>query len=161
MKNISFFNSILVFGFSMNVAQAACPTNSNLQVTDLGTFLEGKTICIGSGPNWDAQENHKSNGELWDYKHGPKQDKQPGDTGIGPWNDWTDQVGNWWISGNGSNKRVNYDYDRDGNVDYSYKVFGSSSLQGQVQGPYYFCNDSNNVTITDIIGGNDEDVGCN
>lgn len=145
MKRISFLSVFLFSGFFLNVAEAACPTQSNLRIGNISGFLEGYTVCIGSPGNWQGQEYHQSGGALIDYKHGPKRAKLPGETGVGPWNDWTDQVGNWSVTGSGANATVSYDYNRDGAAEYSYQIYGSSRTGSTINGPYKFCN--NQITV--------------
>jgi len=77
MKNIIIFN-ILVSGLTLfNIASAAC-TQETL-VNNPALVLEGNTMCSNN-----SQEEHHTNGDLWDYKLG---DNHPGDhrKKIGAW----------------------------------------------------------------------------
>lgn len=153
MKTIRFAGIVLFLGVSANAA-AVCPIISDplaTRVTNLTGLLNGNTVCVGSGSSWQAQEYHEvGTNKLIDYKHGPKVPKtMPEQPGLGGWNDWTDQVGNWALSNDGTNSAtVDYDYDRNGAYEYSNAVYEKS-------GQYYFCtNNTDQTNISNIkIGG--------
>lgn len=97
---------------------AACDANTRVNGNALRTLVEGRTVCgIAGNDKW--QEEHKANGELWDYKKGPNDPVDP-----------QKQVGTWSISGNA----VTYNYGP--NAIYSFTVHD----EGNGNGPYSFCN---------------------
>ena len=53
--------------------------------------LTGKTVCVGSAGNWDAQEFHQSGGALKDYKKGPSDTVDP-TSQVGTWSPLPDQI---------------------------------------------------------------------
>lgn len=145
MNSKIFLGLLCSIGISAS-ASAACPTSdSDTRITDLAGLLTDKTVCVGSSGNWDAQEYHESGTKLIDYKHGPQVSKT-GQTGVGPWNDWTDQVGNWSLTNDGTSTAVvNYDYNRDGTTDFSFEVYQEAGGAN-----YYFCNATTTVPINSI-----------
>lgn len=97
-------------------ASAACEVNTRVNGNALRTLVEGQTVCgIAGSDKW--QEEHKANGELWDYKKGPNDPIDP-----------QKQVGTWSISSNA----ITYTYGP--NVSYSFTVHDEGS------GTYSFCN---------------------
>ena len=115
----------------------------------LTTLLTGKTVCDANatydtcakhpGPNcivtMGIQEQHLSGGQLWDYKMGPSDAKDP-----------TVRVGDWSITGNDADTVVNYAYSP-GGTPASYKVFDSGV------GNYYFCSGTSIVATAKITNG--------
>lgn len=97
----------------------------------ISTLLTGNTVCVGSPGNWEAQEFHKSDGNLIDYKKGPSDPVDP-----------TASVGSWSISGTGAATRVNYTY---GTTTYNNAVWDHGD------GTYSFCNQEGNETIPSAI----------
>lgn len=97
----------------------------------ISTLLTGNTVCVGSPGNWEAQEFHKSDGNLIDYKKGPSDPVDP-----------TATVGSWSITGTGAATRVNYTY---GTTTYNNAVWDHGD------GTYSFCNQSGNETIPSAI----------
>lgn len=115
----------------------------------LTTLLTGNTVCDSNamydscaknpGPNcivtMGIQEQHRSGGQLWDYKLGPSNAVDP-----------TVRVGDWSITGSDENTVVNYAYSP-GGTPASYKVFDSGV------GNYYFCSGTSIVATAKITNG--------
>ena len=100
-------------------ATASCddPVVSGQALTDL---ISGNTVCASfNGDRW--QEQHRAGGELWDYKLGPGDPRDP-----------TTQVGNWEIETTGRIRAVRYIYP---GGSYRYQVRGS----GNVGDTHSFC----------------------
>ena len=115
MKRLVVISIVLLAGIS-GEAVAAC---SDPQVTGsaLTTLISGQTVCATRGTEkW--QEQHRSDGTLWDYKKGPNDPVDP-----------TKQVGTWSIDT--SLNTVTYSYT--GGPSYTYSVHGPAG------GPYSFC----------------------
>jgi hypothetical protein len=113
----------------------------------LTTLLTGKTVCDANA-TYDScakhpernpciikmgiQEQHRSGGQLWDYKMGPSDAKDP-----------TVLVGDWSITGNDADTVVNYAYPP-GGTPAAYKVFDAGA------GTYYFCSGTTIVATAKI-----------
>jgi hypothetical protein len=113
----------------------------------LTTLLKGKTVCDANA-TYDScakhpernpciikmgiQEQHRSDGQLWDYKMGPSDAKDP-----------TVQVGDWSITGNDADTVVKYAYPP-GGTPSAYKVFDAGA------GTYYFCSGTTIVATATI-----------
>ena len=106
-------------------------TTQGGELPSISTLLTGNTVCVGSPGNWGAQEFHKSDGNLIDYKKGPSHPVDP-----------TASVGSWSISGTGAATRVNYTY---GTTTYNKAVWDHGD------GTYSFCNQEGNETIPSAI----------
>jgi hypothetical protein len=83
---------------------AACgaPSVRVNTIATLNSLLSGNTVCVPAVTQavMTAQEEHRSGGQLWDYKRGPGHSVDP-----------SERVGSWIV--NGSNVRsvfVTYDY---------------------------------------------------
>ncbi len=112
----------------------------------LTTLLTGKTVCDANatynncvkhpGPNcivtMGIQEQHRSGGQLWDYKMGPSDAIDP-----------TVLVGDWSITGNDADTVVKYAYPP-GGTSSVYKVFDAGA------GTYYFCSGTTIVATAKI-----------
>jgi hypothetical protein len=112
----------------------------------LTTLLTGKTVCDANatynncvkhpGPNcivtMGIQEQHRSGGQLWDYKMGPSDAIDP-----------TVLVGDWSITGNDADTVVKYAYPP-GGTSSVYKVFDAGA------GTYYFCSGTTIVATATI-----------
>ena len=123
---------------------AVAAVAANPQLT---TLLTGKTVCDANatynncvkhpGPNcivtMGIQEQHRSGGELWDYKMGSSDAIDP-----------TVRVGDWSITGSDQNTVVNYAYPP-GGTPSAYKVFDAGA------GTYYFCSGTTIVATAKII----------
>ena len=113
----------------------------------LTILLTGKTVCDGNA-TYDScakhpernpciikmgiQEQHRVGGQLWDYKMGPSDAKDP-----------TVLVGDWSITGNDEDTVVNYAYPP-GGTPSAYKVFDAGA------GTYYFCSGTTIVATAKI-----------
>lgn len=94
--------SLMVLAVS-NEAVAADPCGTQFAKRDsaqISRLLSNNTVCTS-----DSQEQHLSNGELWDYKKGPSDLIDP-----------TSKVGTWSVS----NDQVQYNY---GDVAYKNDVY--------------------------------------
>ena len=114
----------------------------------LTTLLRGNTVCDANA-TYDScakhpernpciikmgiQEQHRSGGELWDYKMGSSDAIDP-----------TVRVGDWSITGSDQNTVVNYAYPP-GGTPSAYKVFDAGA------GTYYFCSGTTIVATAKII----------
>ncbi len=114
----------------------------------LTILLTGKTVCDANA-TYDScakhpernpciikmgiQEQHRSGGELWDYKMGPPPEA------IDP----TVRVGDWSITGHDADTVVNYAYPP-GGTSSAYKVFDAGA------GTYYFCSGTTIVATAKI-----------
>ncbi|NOR68461.1 MAG: hypothetical protein GQ532_01985 [Methylomarinum sp.] len=95
--------------------------------------LPGNTVCVGTTGAWEAQEQHRTSGELWDYKHGPKNPiYDPNDP---TYNDPTDIVGDWTTS----DTTVTYTYPHDGTTSYTFTLRHDSTTPND---NYTFCGPS-------------------
>jgi len=112
-------------------------------VADASSTLSGNTVCVGAAEAWEAQEQHRSGNELWDYKHGPISPSNP--------NDPTDIVGEW--SASSSTGSVTYTYPYGGSTSYTYTLHHDSSTPNS---NYTFCSTSTTVEATIKSG----EVGC-
>lgn len=114
---------ILLLGASGN-AFADCSQNSKVTGATLTNLITGRTICATQGTEkW--QEQHRSGGQLWDYKKGPSDSVDP-----------TAQVGNWSIAAN----TLTHSY---GSSSYSYSVHAVNGNS------YTLCPANLAVTIQD------------
>lgn len=102
--------AIVMLGMSSTAFAQTCTcpagTGSRLNHTQIGNVLSGNTVCVGSSPTWQAQEQHLASGALNDYKRGAGHPTDP-----------TAQVGTWSVSGTGGGALVLYNY---GGTQYSY-----------------------------------------
>ena len=124
--------------------KAVAEIAANPQLT---TLLTGKTVCDANA-TYDScakhpernpcvikmgiQEQHRSGGQLWDYKMGPSDAVDP-----------TVLVGEWSITGNDADTVVNYAYPP-GGTPAAYKVFDAGA------GTYYFCSGTTIVATAKI-----------
>jgi len=125
---------ILSICFSSH-AIADCSSNQVIG-TAISTALSGNTICTTG-----SQEEHHSNGELWDYK--------TGDTNHAT--DPRKQIGEWSVSGD----NVVYNYD-DGHKTSSF----SFTLFSNGGNSYSFCDNSSEVASATIVDGSLGFSGC-
>ena len=113
MGKLLLITGIAFLGFTGAVnAQSPCSCNGNAQIkspTILTSTLVGNTVCVGSAPTFEAQEQHVTGGTLIDFKRGPGHPTDP-----------TKTIGTWVTSGNGGNTIVTYNYT--GGSSYSYNV---------------------------------------
>lgn len=108
-------STLIALGFGAQAQSCTCSGQNASQITDTGnstaltTTITGSTVCIAkSGGGWESQEQHRTGGQLWDYKLGPSSTVDP-----------TIQIGTWAVSGNGANSTVTYTY---GAQVFPYKV---------------------------------------
>jgi hypothetical protein len=124
-------------------AQAQCSCNGNAQLKNpaLAAALAGKTVCVGSAPTWQSQEQHTggpTSGDLVDYKRGPNDKIDP-----------SEKVGTWSVSGNGGSSSVTYSYTGGGTYKFQACSAGGNSIG--------FCPDGSarstvNATVKASIG---------
>ncbi|WP_124703238.1 hypothetical protein [Sulfuriferula multivorans] len=115
MKRLIATSMVLLAGIA-GEAMAACTTPA-IQVTGaaLTTLISSNTVCATQGADkW--QEQHRSGGELWDFKKGPSDPVDP-----------TKKVGTWTIVAD----TVTYAYT--GGPSFTYSVYDDGG------GTYSFC----------------------
>ena len=120
MNKLLLVAGIALFGFAGAVNAQSCSCGGAAQIkpaATLRTTLSGNTVCVGSAPNFEAQEQHVSGGTLKDYKRGASDPVDP-----------TQTIGTWATSGSGSNTIITYNYT--GGPSYSYNVCKSGSNLG-------------------------------
>jgi len=135
---------ILLVGVS-GEAMAACSGGGGwTQVTNLVSTLTnsnaplGMTACNAAGQG--TQEEHHSNGELWDYKCG---NAGSASTGLGtpcekPGSDIRSKLGMWSVASDNSTNAT---------VTYQYTSFGSATT-----GPFKVYTDGTNYDFCDAGG---------
>lgn len=117
---------------SVRVATAAA-LNSLLNGNSGGAGA-GNTACVPtSAAVYDAQEEHRAGGELWDYKRGPTSTGDP-----------TAKIGSWSVS-SGRGALVTYDYG--GGTVYTYSVWDN------LDGTYSFCRPGSAEVVARIKSG--------
>jgi hypothetical protein len=108
--------AVLAFASAAQAQDCGCASGSKRTTnnTQLVNLLTNRMVCANVG-NEKWQEHHNPNGQLWDYKLGPADPRDP-----------SSQVGSYTIA----NNLVTYTY---GNESYTYAVcaVGTSS--------YTFC----------------------
>jgi len=128
MKSYAVIPLTLSVFFTQN-AFAACDN----PVSNATAELSNTTVCVGSSPNWEHQEEHYSNGDLWDYKKGPSDPIDP-----------SEDLGSWEATGS----VVTYNY---GSAPYIFTLHKSGSST------YEFCNGTapivSGATLTGIGSG--------
>lgn len=97
---------------------------------ELGSNLSGKMVCIrnGADTDWENQEHHNSNGELWEYAKGAADPV-----------DHSRQIGTWTAltSGAGGVERIQYSYTEAGSFTFDVYRDTAASPQGIL-----FCEDT-------------------
>jgi hypothetical protein len=97
--------------------------------TAIQTKLNGKVVCVGTAPNWQAQEWHNS-GSLTDYKKGPSDARDPSTV-----------VGSYTFGSGGTSNANRY-----GTVTYTYGTATSGPYMigttGTTSGNIFFCTPS-------------------
>ena len=116
---------------------AACGSSNRLKAADISLLLGGNTVCVPTTtiPDMTWQELHvgtstSTSGALIDYKRGPTHPTDKSET-----------VGNWSVTGTGSNASVTHTYSGGGGT-YIYTVHGT----GIVGTDHSFC-----VGATEIV----------
>ncbi len=140
MNKLLLVAGIVFLGFSGAVSAQSCSCTGNDQVkgADVTTALQGNTVCVPKGAGWEWQEQHRTGGQLWDYKLGAGHPVDP-----------TEQVGTWAVSGGGANTIVTHAY---GSQSFAYTVcrVGTSTSYG-------FCPSSGTTIMATIKAGT---AGC-
>lgn len=120
-------SAILASVPAVSVAACASPSVRVSALADLRTLLNGNSGGAGTGNTacvpttasvYEAQEEHRSGGELWDYKRGPSSTVDP-----------TAKIGTWSVTGRAA--VVTYDYG--GGTIYTYEVWDN------LNGTHSFC----------------------
>ncbi len=136
----------VALAFVAEGAVAVCPGAAANQLTDTaltdllaGNLAAGSTMCASrGGDSW--QEEHHTNGQLWDYKLGDGHAVDP-----------RKQVGSWVVTGAGAATEVTYTY-TGGSPVYSFKVYDDG-------GSYSFCNGTTaNIDAVTVLSG--INIGC-
>ncbi len=128
MFKIHYYAIALLLIILSNQSIAANCSDGRYNQTNVGIYLSGNTICVLS-PEF-SQEEHRSGGELWDYKKGPADTVDP-----------TSQIGHWTTGTNSNGKGiVTYIYTGGGTSTYTLEVPGIDGLATYCDG-----------TITPII----------
>jgi len=125
-----------VFGESI----ADCTNNRVSGGNNLRNLLSGNRICVQNAEGgWESQEEHMSNGQLFDYKLGEGHKVDP-----------RKLLGTWSAS-NGANAVVTYVYTAFGSVTTGpYAVYLTSGTRGQNGSTYDFC-DGGQVVASGIL----------
>lgn len=136
MNKLLWVAGIACLGFS-GIATAqpcSCSGADQLKGADVTNALQGNTVCVPNGSGWEWQEQHRTGGQLWDYKRGPGHPVDP-----------SEQVGTWAVSGTGANTVVTHTY---GSQSFPYKVcrVGASTSYG-------FCPSSGTTIMATIKAG--------
>lgn len=133
MLKTHYYGAIILGIALSNNALAVC--NNGNQITanstpSLFNTLNGNKVCVTIPANNASQEQHRTDGTLYDYKRGPGHPIDP-----------TEQVGNWSVnpgSGQDSN-RVIYNYLGGDSFNFT--------LHLQTNGTYDFCTSKNGTTV--------------
>jgi hypothetical protein len=157
MKHIIFTGALLLASAVTGEAMADCSTNQVVNVTsgaqNLTTLLTDHTVCDATA-KYDTsikhpgtgglvvmgiQEEHRADGQLWDFKKGPSNPVDP-----------TTQVGTWSVAGADVNTEVTYFYGATQSGPYKVYSTGASS--------YDFCSGTTQVASVTVV--NSIGVGC-
>ena len=126
--------ALIAGGASAQSCSCASGSNGSLVTGQaLTNLLDGKTVCVGSAPTWQHQEQHRAGGALWDYKRGPTDAV-----------DKTAQLGTWSLNTSGANSAVTYLYTGGGS--HTFKVCASTTAA-----TYGFCpvgSNASSITFT-------------
>ena len=117
MGKLLLITGIAFLGFTGAVNAQSCSCSGAAQIksaADLTSKLAGNTVCVGSTPTFEAQEQHVTGGTLIDFKRGPGDPTDP-----------TKTIGTWGTSGSGANTIITYSYT--GGSSYSYNVCTSGT----------------------------------
>ena len=117
--------SIVLAGVAGEAAAAcAAPSVRVNTLAALNTLLTGNTVCVPAVTvrtmTW--QEEHRSGGQLWDYKRGPADKTDP-----------SEKVGTWSVTGT-DNRAVFVSHDYGGGQIYTYAVWNNND------GTHSFCS---------------------
>jgi hypothetical protein len=116
MKILALLAAVAATGLSGGAFAACTPpvTGTALKAIEITAALNGNTACVGTSPQFEAQEQHRSVDELWDYK-----------LGAGHAVDPTKKIGTWKIlpsSTADTTGTINYTYDGS-STPYTYTVY--------------------------------------
>ena len=116
MKRKIAIGFVLFAGFSGGLMAAPnCENRNRVNGNGLTTLVSGNTVCATKGQDqW--QEQHRSGGQLWDFKKGASDPVDP-----------SKQVGTWRIASN----EVTHSY---GNLSFTYSVHDEGGAAS-----YSFC----------------------
>ncbi len=108
MKYLTMTSFVLLAGLSGETMAACSGTQvTNTTTPTLSALISNSTVCAAAGSDtW--QEQHRSDGLLWDFKKGPSDPVDP-----------TGQVGNWSVNSTGNTVTYNYT----GGSSYTYTVY--------------------------------------
>lgn len=128
MKRLMAGSFVVLAAFSGS-AFAVCST-PYLNGTSASSLLNGNTACSpagcsGTGCSW--QEQHRTNGELWDFKKGSGDPVDP-----------TSKVGTWSVAATGK-------------VTHSYNAGGGSfvyDIKNNGNGTYSFCGTPGEIVLS-------------
>lgn len=127
-------STLIALGFGAQAQSCTCSGAGATQVSDNGSNLTltntitGSTVCIAKSGGWESQEQHRTGGQLWDYKLGSSSTVDP-----------TKQIGTWAVAGNGAQSIVTYTY---GAQVFPYKVCRVGTTAS-----YGFCPTAGGSTI--------------
>jgi hypothetical protein len=139
MKQLILTGALLLTCAVAGEALAACNAKNQIKNSDLPKLLSGNTFCVPNSGGWERQEEHHSNGELWDYKLGNTDKIDP-----------RKKLGIWSASTKGADSAVTYRYDAVTTGPYKVYSTGGNS--------YDFCRGSTVEASGTLIRGTG--VGC-
>lgn len=130
MKILALLAAVAATGLSGGAFAQTCPGSG---FTTSFTAFAGKTVCVGTSPNWEAQEMHITGGALKDYKRGTDP--------VDP----TTEIGSWVVAGD----IVTYKY---GSTQYSYKAYVNATLDNVKDGTgITFCPSGSGTETTGTL----------
>ena len=120
---------------AVSMAACAAPSVRVATAAAMTTLLQNNTACVPAltQPTMEAQELHRPDGTLFDYKRGP-----------GHLGDPSAQVGSWKVTG-GPRAVVTHDYG--GGVRYTYELWNNND------GTHSFCSANPEVKARIKTGG--------
>lgn len=138
MRAIPFVTCLVLASLAGGASAQSCSCGNGSNGTlvtgaALTTLLDGKTVCVGSAPTWQHQEQHRNGGDLYDYKRGPNHPV-----------DKTTQLGRWSLNTSGANSAVTYNYT--GGSNFTFQVCSTTTA-----GTYGFCpagSTTSSITFT-------------
>jgi hypothetical protein len=139
MKQLFLAGALLLTCAVAGEAMAACDAKNQIKNSDLPKLLSGNTVCVPNRGGWEKQEEHHSNGELWDYKLGNSDKVDP-----------RKKLGMWSASTNGADSAVTYRWDTVTTGPYKVYSTGGNS--------YDFCKGGTVEASGTLIKGTN--VGC-
>lgn len=134
MKVLALLAAVAAAGLSGGAFAACTASGTALTATEINTALNGNTACVGTSAPFEAQEQHRSGFELWDYKLGEGNAVDP-----------TKKIGTWSITPTPPSTApgtISYTYDGS-STPYTYTVYnigtstycfvGTSSVEVKVK----------------------------